>query len=190
MEIEFKNLLTTAEYKRLFEAYKFGELTPVVQENLYFDTSDMTIKENQSALRIRMKEHSAEMTLKTPKNGHLLETNEDLTLSEAEEMIKAGTFTPPDSILNQLKSEGVTVDTVHLVTSLKTKRYEKEVNGCLIVLDQSWYGNTMDYELELEAPEHDKGKEMFYTILLENKIKERSTPNKIARAYQHVLGEE
>lgn len=186
LEIEFKNLLTKDEYQKLFDALNFDQVDPLVQENYYFDTPDMAIKAVKSALRIRLKEGQAEMTLKTPKDGHLLETNIDLSPEKAKELISQESFTPDQSILDQLAKEGCQVDQVNLVTDLKTKRYELPYKEALLVLDQSWYGDTSDYELELEAPDHDFGINLFNQVLKDYGIVKKDTPNKIQRAYQNL----
>lgn len=185
LEIEFKNLLTKKEYHELFDAFNFENIEPIVQENFYFDTADMAIRQKHAALRIRTKDNSAKITLKTPQDGHLLETNETIPLKKAKSIIQKGAFTPPKSVLNQLSKEQVTVEKLQLIGSLKTKRVEKEYHGALLVLDQSWYGDTVDFELELEACDHDFGEELFYNILLNHKIPKRDTPNKIARALNY-----
>lgn len=184
MEIEYKNLLTKEEYDRLFEAFELTEEPKIVQENFYFDTPDFDLRNNRSALRIRKKADSAEVTLKTPKDNHLLETNEQIDLTEAEQFIKAGSLPLPESIKAQLLKEKVEVEEVALVTSLKTLRYEKQINDVLIVLDQSWYADTTDFELEIEATSESGGIEAMESILEKYHIKQRSTKNKIERAYE------
>lgn len=182
LEIEFKNLLTEKEYQQLFDYYEFSDVEPIVQKNYYFDTNERALQNIQAALRIRVKTSAAEITLKTPQDGHLLETNETISLKEAEKLINQESFIPPQSVINQLKKENVIVAEVQLIGSLKTKRVEKEYKNALLVLDQSWYNNTVDFELELEASSHDIGNDLFYNVLLEHNIPKRNTPNKIVRA--------
>lgn len=186
LEIEFKNLLTKSEYDRLYEAFDFKSVAPFTQVNYYFDTSDFKIRDSESALRIRIKEDQAEMTLKTPQDSHLLETNIPLPLHQAKEFIETGQFRPHSSIINQLEKEGTKIDRVKLITSLKTERLEKPYKNTLLVLDKSWYGSKIDYELELEAEEDRYGKQIFQKILSDYHIDCRKSPNKIQRAYSHL----
>lgn len=190
LEIEFKNLLSKDEYQDLFESYHFSEVKPIIQENYYFDTEDLSLKEQSCSVRIRIVEgqDQAELTLKSPSDNHdhLVETTESIPLAQAQKIIKADQVLLPQSIEDQLNQEGLKVSQLSLITWLKTKRYEKSYQDCLLVLDQSWYGQTSDYELELEAPSHDKGQDLFYTILLNHDIPQRDKVNKVARAFSQL----
>ena len=190
LEIEFKNLLSKYEYQDLFESYHFSVVKPIIQENYYFDTEDLSLKEQSCSVRIRIVEgqDQAELTLKSPSDNHdhLVETTESIPLAQAQKIIKADQVLLPQSIEDQLSQEGLKISQLSLITWLKTKRYEKSYQDCLLVLDQSWYGQTSDYELELEAPSHDKGQDLFYTILLNHDIPQRDKVNKVARAFSQL----
>lgn len=185
LEIEFKNLLTEEEYEKLFSYFFNKQDTGFSQKNVYFDTEDFDLKNSQCALRIRIKNKQAELTLKTPFEGHHHETNINLDLDEAEEMIKEGRFTLPPELLKLLR-ETISLNkrTVNKLAELDTFRHEKEYKGCLIVLDKSSYHDAVDFELEVEAPSIEIGNNIFKSILEEFAIPERVTPNKIARAFK------
>ena len=190
LEIEFKNLLSKDEYQDLFDSYHFSEVKPIIQENYYFDTEDLVLKEQSCSVRIRIvkEQDQAEITLKSPSHNHdhLVETTENIPLAQAQQIMKAGQVILPQSIADQLSQEGLKVSQLSLITWLKTKRFEKNYQDCLLVLDHSWYGQASDYELELEAPSHDKGLDLFYTILLEHNIPQRDKVNKVARAFSQL----
>lgn len=184
VEIEYKNLLTETEYNKLKEIYFDRSSTHITQNNYYFDTKDSHLKSAACALRIRTKDGSAEMTLKTPFEGHHNETTLDLSIEKASELISAGYFSLPEDIHTVLIEQGVSFsENVFIVAQLKTERLEIKKPHSIIVLDKSYYSNEVDYELEVEADSISIGKNVFNTILKNNKIPKRATENKIARAF-------
>lgn len=183
LEIEFKNLLTESEYMRLFTHFNFSDKDFFTQENYYFDTQDYMLKKIEAALRIRIKEQHAQITLKTPQDSHLLETNVDLSVTEAKNMVKEGKFFLPQVIQETIQTFGLFIDEVFLHTDLKTKRVEKKDGHELVVLDQSWYGDQMDFELEVESDDPRQGEVYFLSVLEQFSIPKRETPNKIQRAF-------
>src|SRR5699024_12592300 len=78
IEIERKTMLTEAEFELLLKKLPF-ESAPIIQTNYYFETEDLALKRNRSALRIRQKNNSYTLTLKEPHEEGVLETNEPLT---------------------------------------------------------------------------------------------------------------
>ena len=64
LEIEYKSLLSLAEYDQLKNL--FTHVTPVRQTNHYLDSKDFKLRKKKLALRIRTFDKSAEMTLKVP----------------------------------------------------------------------------------------------------------------------------
>lgn len=184
IEIEYKNLLTENEYLKLKDVFFSEDQKPATQENYYFDTEDFTLKHNKCALRIRLKDHRAEMTLKTPFEGHHTETTIDLDEDTAVKMIAETSFKLPDEILTVLNEENISISpSVSLVGSLKTERLELVDTHTIIVLDKSYYSDQIDYELEIESDSKSIGKALFDQILKNHGIPVRSTPNKIARAF-------
>lgn len=187
IEIEYKQLLTFTEFSLIMSRYQLTDISPVTQTNYYFDTSDSYLRSQSAGLRIRIKQSTAELTLKTPHEEHLMETTQSLTLQEAKAMIQKEHLTPPQSLQHQLDSLLLNHQTPLLLqATLKTIRRERQLdNGVLIVLDHSHYGTCEDFELEVEAPTADLGMHYFYSILSSCDIQKRPTPNKIERAFTH-----
>ena len=184
VEIEFKNLLTQQEYEGLKARFFTENSVPVTQENYYFDTKDFSLKKASCALRIRIKEDDAEMTLKTPFEGHHTETTVDMSTEEARELSAEGSFSVPEAIVSVLKQEDILISQdVIKIGQLKTERLEVEKPHVIIVLDKSFYSDKVDYELEIEADSKSAGEAFFFRLLEENAIPRRNTPNKIARAF-------
>ncbi|OJF96484.1 CYTH domain-containing protein [Alkalibacterium sp. 20] len=185
VEIEYKNLLTEEEYMKIKQIYFKDEAIPVTQENYYFDSEDHVLKRNQCALRIRTKENHAEMTLKTPFEGHHTETTIDLDPESAKKMIITGSFILPGDIISVLKDQNISIDpNVFIVADLKTERLEIINPHSIIVLDKSYYSDQQDFELEIESASKVTGEVLFNQILKDNAIPVRPTINKIARAFK------
>lgn len=188
IEIEYKNILSQEEYEKMLEYYsKQANITSWEQSNYYFDTPDLQLKKANSALRIRTIENKkAEITLKTPYGDHLLENTISLDYNKARKMVSAGQIGLPDSIERIFKKMNIDLNLLKYQASMTTLRNEWQDSNCTIVLDQSNYIQTRDYELEVEAPTDEAAQEVFNQILEQFSIEKRETPNKIARAFQYM----
>ncbi|MGG0719070.1 CYTH domain-containing protein [Robertmurraya massiliosenegalensis] len=183
IEIEFKNLLTSAEFTRLKKFLNIDESMFVMQDNHYFDTPQFLLKENGCALRIRAKKGNFEFTLKEPHSEGLLETNQSLKADEAKDILeKFHMIEGP--VKDRLVSLNIPLEQLTLFGTLTTERAEREFEDGLIVLDYSTYLNQFDYELEYEVHDYQLGKERFERLLKHLQIPQRPTDNKIRRFYQ------
>lgn len=188
IEIEYKNLLSREEYEKMLNYYSQREnITSWKQSNHYFDTPDLQLKKADSALRIRtIEDKKAEITLKTPHEGHLLENNIDLDYDRVAKIMNTGQIDLPDSIKEISKKMNIDVHLLKYQASMKTLRNEWQYLDRTIALDQSDYIHTRDYELEVEAPTDETAQETFNQILEHFAIEKRETPNKIARAFAYL----
>lgn len=181
LEIEFKNLLTEAEYLSLLHSLGAKQSDFFSQENYYFDTKKEVLKSLNAGLRIRVLPDAAELTLKTPFGLHLLETTDHLSLAEASHYLSNQIIKDDGIVGKKLIGLGVPVKDLYCFGSLKTVRFEKNIPEGLIVLDKSSYVGKTDYELEFEAAEHESGKLFFNAFLKEYQLPRRTGKNKIAR---------
>lgn len=181
IEIEFKNLLTEKEYQTLLYSFNATENELFTQINSYFDTPDWDLKKLHAGLRIRLLPDSAELTLKTPFENHLLETTDSLSLIEAEKLISEGKIKADGAVGAKLKSLNISPEQLRLLGTLKTTRFERQTSQGLFVLDKSYYDNEVDYELEFEVPDYSIGKIHFDNFLEKHQIPLRPSKNKIAR---------
>lgn len=181
LEIEFKNKLSEKEYYKLLDYYEADKNDFFIQENHYFDSEQWELKEKKAGLRIRILEDTAELTLKTPFNNHLLETTDCLSLADSKKLLLEDKIDPTGQVAKKLKELGIKPSDVHLIGSLRTKRFEKITSKGLIVLDQSFYGGQMDFELEFEVTEDHSGKIDFDALLKQHHLKRIPSQNKIVR---------
>ncbi|MGX6978088.1 CYTH domain-containing protein [Vagococcus elongatus] len=183
IEVEFKNLLTEAEFLKLKAYYDISEELFFTQENYYFDTTRREVQKMGAALRIRLKSNANEITLKTPLEEGLLETTEPLSLQQADTFKADKKFPTSSTILTKLPFLKSVEDPLYLIASLKTRRAEKQLTkDVLLVLDESWYHGKHDFELELETSDFLEGKQFFIDFLTQHQIPTRKTENKILRA--------
>jgi uncharacterized protein YjbK len=186
IEIEFKNLLTKAEYERILKAFNITENQIFTQENLYFDTVDFELKKNKSALRIRKKGTDYVMTLKQPREIGLLETNQKLTNEEASAAIHNGSL-PGGQIKQLVEENNIPFAKIKYFGSLVTNRAEIVYENGLLVLDYSIYLQQEDYEMEYEVEDYQEGLKNFHALLNRFKIPERQTENKVRRFYNQKI---
>ncbi|CAG9622832.1 CYTH domain-containing protein [Sutcliffiella rhizosphaerae] len=184
IEIEFKNLLTFDEFTSLCSAFKVNPENFFEQTNHYFDTPDFSLKNKGCALRVRIKGDNYTLTLKQPADEGLLETHQ--VISEEEySLLKNKTGLINGKIHTILTNElGVSPAHIEYVGSLTTNRIEFPYQDGLLVLDESHYLETSDFELEYEVKNFDRGKEIFLELLNAYGIPQRQTKNKIIRFYE------
>lgn len=188
IEIEFKNLLTKEEFIRLTSYLKFQPKDFKKQINHYIDAPDFSLKEQGCALRVRKKLTHYELTLKQPASTGLLETNQTISEAEAESIIKTGKI-PTGPVEKALAPLLPDIDSLLYFGSLTTERAEKEFQGGLIVLDNSVYLGTEDFEIEYEVLDEATGYPIFKNLLEQLNIPIRKTDNKIMRFYKKKVSE-
>lgn len=191
-EIEFKNLLNKQEYNQLLQTYRDLDTPFFVQTNYYFDTPDWKLKKQHMGLRIRLKEGDAEYTLKSPLDDQkgLLETTEIFSNEKADELINTATLPQFGEVADKLETFKISVDELQLIGSLKTKRCEIKLDEThLLVLDESWYGNCHDYELELETVSYEEGQRYFRELLDQHHLIQKPVRNKVVRMIEAILAD-
>lgn len=187
IEIEYKNIITANEFNQLSAAYSFPK-EGKKQYNYYFETADKKLGQHGCALRIREKANTLTVTLKEPHANGLLETHDTISKETSKSWIN-GNIIPQPNTHKQLKHIGVLPEDLSYVGCLETVRRETSYHGALLVLDKSKYNGRIDYELEIEAPEASLGNHLYDTILTEQHIPKRDTPNKIQRFFASLQHE-
>ncbi|MFC4320630.1 CYTH domain-containing protein [Litchfieldia salsa] len=185
LEIEYKNILTSQEFNHIKNFFNIQNSHFIEQENHYFDTKDFTLKNNQSALRIRVKADRHTLTLKQPQPVGLLETHEPLTTKQVSSLL-SGESKIEGKIYSILQEMGINPELLQYFGSLKTSRAEIPYKNGVLVLDHSFYLNVEDYELEYEVEDAKEGFQHFQDLLAHLKIPTRHTENKIQRFYRQL----
>lgn len=181
LEIEFKNLLTEEDYKKIYDFYNLEQEETINNSNFYYETEDFDLKQAGVALRIRHTDTKSEMTLKIKGARANEEYNIPYERNQNPEKIEVTSL--PQRIKEQFIRLGIEKD-VLLSQKIVTERKEKILDEGLLVLDKTYFlGNIVDYELEFEVRDYEKGKVAFESILDELKIEKKEAKPKIARAY-------
>lgn len=177
LEIEFKNMLTKEEYRKLLAEQNSS---PISQTNHYFDTADFQLRDQKAALRLRSIGSRFECTLKTPAASGNYETTDALNAQQAAAILDFGRFDAPE-VSAELERLGVSPSDLVSIGSLTTHRVEVPYESGLLVLDHSEYLGVEDYELEYEVTDEAAGKRSFLSLLEEKHIPVRPADKKIAR---------
>ncbi|MFC4353638.1 CYTH domain-containing protein [Chryseomicrobium palamuruense] len=169
-EIEFKTMLTEAEYEHLIHAYPSPSYT---QKNIYLDTRDGFYQKRKIGCRIRIKNDSYEFTLKEPKTDDITEeTNWPLHKTDFLEFQRTGNFKPDWlDVPTPLVSIGEIV----------TTRSEHPFRSGQLMMDRSTYFDVIDYELEFEVANYKKGKAQFEELLVLHNLPFRPAKKKLVR---------
>ncbi|XUD13090.1 hypothetical protein IGJ55_002271 [Enterococcus sp. AZ170] len=181
LEIEFKTLLSIEEFSRAVDYFQLKKEHFFTQTNYYFDSTDFQLRKRYMGLRVRILSNHAEITLKIPEKVGLLEINDALSIKEAHSIVESATLPSFGNVYNKLNSLGIDQNDLRLIGDLTTKRAEKKLPQGLLALDESWYNEQHDFELELEVSDADKGRKDFLVLLDTLTIKESPAPNKIQR---------
>ncbi|MDP4448672.1 CYTH domain-containing protein [Staphylococcus hyicus] len=183
-EIEFKQLLDLIQYENIKTTY-FSDDEPKTQVNYYIDTPDFQIQSQKMALRIRVKNNNSnEMTLKVPLAIGLNEYNFDTTVVPLNGLHIQEQHLPVE-IHNVLQEKHVSFNQLQILGDLKTIRYEKPIEGGLLVLDHSLYLGKEDFELEFEVNDYHKGKQAFETLLNQFQLTHKEPKNKVRRFFEY-----
>lgn len=184
VEIEFKNLLSYAEFISVKTHFKIKDEDFVEQRNYYFDTLEFSLAKHKSALRIREKKAEYELTLKQPHANGLLETNIPVPKHEAISFIRKNEFPKSAIEMKRIFAEiGLDSNELTYLGELVTYRCEFEYKNGLLALDHSVYLDVEDYEIEYEVKDKQRGHHSFTQLLQQLNISKKSTKNKIKRFF-------
>lgn len=153
LEYEARVMLSITQYNKLLEIV--SDISPITLINEYFDDDDCSIITNRKMLRIRnLNNKGYELTFKIKGQNGDTEVNQPLSPNERDLLINKGQF--PDGDVKEEVEKVVPIDSIKLITSLKTLRYEKRIDDYLFVLDKNEYNNITDYNLEIESDDKQK----------------------------------
>lgn len=182
IEIEFKTLLTKSEYERVQEYFNLKEIEPKKQTNVYFDTDDYFLKQRHIIVRTRLKDEIIEFTIKMKGKKGNIEINQPISEQDFQNLVNNSII--PNGVVKVALNE-LNITTIKVKAELTTYRYEVNYHNCLIALDESYYGDKIDYELELEVPEYDYGQKVFRELLEMFSLPHRLAKPKAVRAIEY-----
>lgn len=160
IEIEYKQLLNEKEYSKLREYFIEKKAILKIQENYYFDNEFLELAARKQMLRIRVKDNSYLLCLKTKRADDVLEENIEI------DKVIFNKIMEDNSLLNQYYQD--LPDNLFSLGVLKTTRLEFSEFGNYC-LDKSEYYDCIDYEIEYEALDY-QSEEKFSNFLKEFNI--------------------
>lgn len=182
LEIEFKNLLTADEHHTLYNSFFTAEKKQSLV-NYYIDTKNLDLRKNTLLLRIRVASGGQMMTLKAPTEKGILEFNAEVDYDlQNTKTLSHGDL--PEIITHELNAKNINAHELIVYGSLTTERFETDYKDGLLVLDQSSFLDTEDFEIEYEVTDYDQGETRFDDLLEEYKIERRPEMTKSERFYQ------
>lgn len=183
LEIEFKNLLTKEEFYSVCKLFHVQSQDFILQKNYYFDYENL-LESKQMALRIRIKEDIATMTLKQKavQPAHTQIEIDEILTDFHEDILKNPFPYIPEKITNHLNMEQIRLDKLTSIGQINTLRKEIDYEGGTLCIDYNLFDNAQeDFELEFEYPNVNDGEIIFENFLVQHNITKRATKNKIAR---------
>lgn len=181
MEYEKKLLLTYEEFLRIKRELPFPN-EPIVQKNDYFETKKFDLRKRHCALRIRTVASKYILTLKETRTDGILETNATLTVEEVRQW-KNNTFANTNEVTNRLHQLNILLESLRWIGSLTTKRWVYETNDATYMLDQSFYNDIVDYEIEVEAQSLEQASDALQRLIETFQLERKETLPKIGRLY-------
>lgn len=176
--IEFKTLLTKAEYDRIYSKYK--ECPGNLQTNYYFDTKRFTLKASDAALRVKKRDNLV-LTFERKKGYNFQRIDEDITEEQFKDLIEKGII-PSEKIAAEV-NDIIKGQNIINFMNLSTYRISFPYKKGRLSLDRCEYVDSVDYELEYEATTREKGKLEFVEIIKEFNIAYKKSQVKLKRAY-------
>ncbi len=187
-ELEERMLISKEKYVEIEEYIQktYPNFKLIHLKNRYFDDANKTIRKSRNVLRIRsIKDWDIrQFTYKVRGEDGDIEYTQPLTYYSFNQIIYYHRF-PKCETIDQLVKDGVDINTLKVVTELRTRRMEVELSDFTIVLDANEYNNIVDYNIEVESK---KTKEHAKSVMLElcelfNMEYKSDSPGKSSRAF-------
>lgn len=166
IECEDRVMLSKEQYESIITFYQKSnpKIPFIMQTNHYLDTSSLDLKRRHAVLRMRKIEgESTQLTLKISKEKGSEEVTQILTYNQEQTLLQQSIL-PPGEIVKILNIFNVSVPSLKLIGTLKTKRLEIPQIDSLIVIDANSFLNIEDYNLEVESSSLDKAKSIILDL--------------------------
>lgn len=190
IECEDRVMLSEEQYHEILTSYLRNHDDPhfIVQTNTYIDTLDFKLKSNHKMLRVRnIQGFASEFTLKIKGENGDKEYNEILPYDIEKALLEQKIF-PQGEITSLLVSFGINLKDLKIITTLKTVRFEEQVEDFLVVIDKNQYSDITDYNLEIEAPTKKRAHDVMMALCKKFNIEySENYSSKSKRAIQAVF---
>ncbi|OQC11471.1 MAG: CYTH domain protein [Tenericutes bacterium ADurb.Bin087] len=162
IEIEAKALLTQKDYIKVLRHFKLDVVDGFIQKNYYIDTENRDLRNQGLSLRVR-RLNGYNMSFKLPMAEGLLEKTQTLTREQFEDFESHGKF-PEGDISNFIESLYINPCDLKIIATLTTLRILQDYEDLTLAIDENRYGETQDYELEMEATSMKKAQHLLKKV--------------------------
>ena len=185
VEIEFKSALSQDDYNKLINKYQKEKIYP--QNNFYFDTNELQIRERKAGLRVRELNGKFELTLKLSSSEGKIEINQQISNILFDNLINNYTFPEGEVRFNLVEVLNVDIPKIRYLGNLLTYRMDLNYKNALISIDKSLYNGIVDYEIEIEDESMEKAETHLKEFLKENEIEYKKSPgSKLKRFLESI----
>ncbi len=177
-EFEAKGLISQKDFEKLVDNLEINEIRQ--QQNTYIDTKDGFFKSQMCALRLRIIDGKYIFSLKRQDTDGATEWNDELSELQFNQIISTASINlstfkcPYNEVLDNLQ-----------IVTISTKRYVCNVNGYSIELDVTTFGDTIDYEIEIESENLIQAEKIMDTLVKEYSLDIKKSYPKIARYFMY-----
>ena len=166
MEYEARVMVDEILFNKIKNFYtsNYPNYRSISNHNFYYDTKELFLTKNHVVLRIRdISNKNYELTLKVKGHNGDLEINHPLSIDEVNKL-KNNFKIENQAILKELEKYDFDLSQLELIVDLKTNRIEIEFPEYLLVIDENYYRNKVDYNLEIESSSKDKAEKYLLDI--------------------------
>ena len=153
IEQEVKIALESESFARLKSGLGLDGVSPRQQVNHYYDSDQSALKATRAALRLRQYDQVSEWTFKQALDQfqalEITQTNPERLDSVPASL--ASSWIQDAGLLTALVKVGLEPQDLVLRYGFQTHRWTLDLGWGELMLDQTLYGDQIDYELELEA---------------------------------------
>lgn len=188
IEQEIKAMLTANEFNRLLSHFELSMDQYHTQQNNYYDSADQKLNQAKAALRLRNFSTHSEWTFKQKQDQHRsleLTQSQNFPIIPVPETMTINMLQDP-VIKDQLSYLFDEKDRIDLFLQIKTDRFTFHNEIGEWAIDRSYYGDTVDYEIEIETNDLAQAKTAFQDLLNSLAIDYRPADKKIARALSYL----
>lgn len=191
IECEDRVMISEANYYDILTPLirRSNEHPFILQTNIYIDTEDHFIKNNYGVLRFRVIQPlNIELTLKIKGKDGDKEYNEPVLMQNFL-LFKEKNILPEGEIkqllIHILKVSDLST-VLKTITTLDTRRYEEKIDDYLLVLDKNTYNGVEDYNLEIEAPNMERARQVMQEYCKTYGIEYKPCKSKSRRAFDSI----
>ena len=173
-EYEAKCLIEESDYETILKSLSLSNTH--IQTNHYLETENNDLKNNNLALRIRLKNKKFELTLKQKIKTGNIENNIDIDFELANYILSTKKI--PEELCAVL---GLDFNFFDSISTIVTTRTTFDFENIIVELDKSTFNEKTDFEIEIEADNIEIANHKMELLLNKFDINFKKSMPKIAR---------